>query len=169
MLMLIKNTPTWVWILLIFLILRGIKALQDREMRPDRLFLLPIVFFVWSVYAVLLETTFQASALLALAVGIVTGIAVGWVLWCSQPRLRTKPGTDLVINPGSPFILVLILITFCTKFALSATLATHPPLLYSFSFNLLFGFVSGLLDGIFWGRTLNLFVPYYQNRQTNKG
>ncbi|WP_338049386.1 DUF6622 family protein [Photorhabdus heterorhabditis] len=52
----IKDTPIWVWILFAFLIRRGISALYDREMRIDRLFLLPIVFLVWGIYNVIYET-----------------------------------------------------------------------------------------------------------------
>ncbi|CDL87453.1 conserved membrane hypothetical protein [Xenorhabdus cabanillasii JM26] len=164
-LMVIKNTPAWVWVLFVFLVLRGIKALDDREMHPSRLFLLPILFFIWAVYSVLHETVFQVSALLALIVGILAGIAIGWKLWNSQPRLRQKPESDLIIRQGTPLTLILILIIFCVKFVLSATIAIHPILMHSLSFNLLFGFASGLSDGIFWGGTLNLFVPYYKDKQ----
>ncbi|WP_246432490.1 MULTISPECIES: DUF6622 family protein [Xenorhabdus] len=165
--MVIKNTPVWVWVLLVFLVFRGIKALDDREMHPSRLFLLPILFFIWAVYSVLHETVFQVSALLALIVGILAGIAIGWKLWNSQPRLRQKPESDLIIRQGTPLTLILILIIFCVKFILSAMIAIHPLLMHSLSFNLLFGFVGGLSDGIFWGGMLNLFVPYYKDKQKN--
>ncbi|WP_244590228.1 DUF6622 family protein [Xenorhabdus innexi] len=164
-LMIIKETPVWVWILFVVLVLRGIKALDDREMTVNRLFLLPIVFFIWAVYVVLHETVFQASALLALAVGILLGIGIGWKLWSTQPRLRQKPDSNLVIRAGTPLTLITILIIFCVKFILSATVAIHPVLTHSLSFNLLFGFASGLLDGVFWGGTLNLYVSYYKERQ----
>ncbi|PHM55257.1 DUF6622 family protein [Xenorhabdus sp. KK7.4] len=167
-LMIIKDTPVWVWILFVFLVLRGIKALDDREMTVSRLFLLPIVFFIWAVYVVLHETVFQASALLALVVGILAGIAIGWKLWSTQPRLRQKPGSDLIIRSGTPLTLIFILIIFCVKFIISATAAIHPALTHSFSFNLLFGFASGLLDGVFWGGTLNLYIPYYKGRQKRR-
>ncbi|WP_416775830.1 DUF6622 family protein [Xenorhabdus budapestensis] len=164
-LMVIKNTPIWVWLLFIFLVFRGIKALDNREMHPNRLFLLPILFFIWAVYSVLHETVFQVFALLSLIVGILAGIAIGWKLWNSQPRLRQKPESDLIIRQGTPLTLIVILIIFCVKFILSVTIAIYPPLMHFLSFNLLFGFASGLSDGIFWGGTLNLYIPYYKNKQ----
>ncbi|WP_244427611.1 hypothetical protein [Bartonella queenslandensis] len=44
----LTGTPLWAWILLIFLIARGIIALKDRETKVYRLFLLPLVFLFWA-------------------------------------------------------------------------------------------------------------------------
>ncbi|SFN82492.1 DUF6622 family protein [Xenorhabdus japonica] len=73
----IKGTPIWVWILFAFLIKRGINALYDREMRIERLFFMPILFFIWAVYSVLHETTFSNTAFLALILGIFVGGGIG--------------------------------------------------------------------------------------------
>ncbi|WP_422645847.1 DUF6622 family protein [Xenorhabdus doucetiae] len=161
----IKGTPIWVWILFIFLIQRGIKALYDREMRLDRLFFMPILFFIWAIYSVLNETTFSDSAFLALIAGIIVGGTIGWGLWRNQPRLRKNNENGLIIRSGTPLTLILIVIVFIVKFVLSAMMSIHSELLYSFNFNVIFGFICGLTDGVFWGGTLNLFIPYYRNNK----
>ncbi|WP_074020449.1 DUF6622 family protein [Xenorhabdus thuongxuanensis] len=161
----IKGTPIWVWILLAFLIKRGINALYDREMRIDRLFFMPVLFLIWAVYSVLNETTFPNSAFLALIVGILVGGVIGWGLWRSQPRLRKGNENGLIIRSGTPLTLSLILTVFIVKFIISAIMSIHSNLLYSYNFNLLFGFICGLSDGVFWGGTLNLFIPYYKNKK----
>ncbi|WP_340615723.1 DUF6622 family protein [Xenorhabdus entomophaga] len=84
----LKDTPLWVWILFAFLIKRGVNALYDRKMRIERLFFLPILFFIWGGYNVLNETVFTNVALLMFILGILAGGVVGWVLWKNQPRLR---------------------------------------------------------------------------------
>lgn len=77
----IKDAPVWVWILLVFLIQRGINALSDREMRIERLFLLPLLFLVWGVYSVIHETANTGIALAVMLVGLIIGMAAGWGLW----------------------------------------------------------------------------------------
>ncbi|PHM73451.1 DUF6622 family protein [Xenorhabdus kozodoii] len=161
----IKGTPIWIWILFVFLINRGIRALYDREMRIERLFFMPILFLIWAVYSVLNETIFQNSAFIALIVGIVVGGGIGWGLWSNRPRLRKGNEDGSIIRSGTPLTLSLILIVFIVKFVISAMMNINSNLLYSFNFNLLFGFICGLSDGVFWGVTLNLFIPYYKNNK----
>lgn len=147
----IEDTPIWVWILLVLLVMRGISALSDREMRVERIFLLPIVFLVWGVHSVLCKTYFSDLSLMTMGVGLVVGIAIGWILWKSLPRLREKPDSTLIIRPGTSLTLVLIVTTFVSKFIMTAMLSIHPVLLHSLYYNLLFGLLSGVLDGVFWG------------------
>lgn len=152
------HTPFWVWILLLFLILRGIKALSDREMTIQRLFLLPIIFLLWGGYGVIEEVDLPGFAILSMVVGLLLGAVVGWMMWCNTARLRQKTGTDLIIRPGSPLTLITILISFVIKFILVAILSINPDLRSSLDFNILFGLISGVIDGIFWGGTINLYL-----------
>ncbi|OTA19557.1 membrane protein [Xenorhabdus beddingii] len=159
----LKGTPIWVWILFIFLVKRGFNALYDREMRIERLFFMPIVFFIWAVYNVLNEKIYLTPALSMLALGIFVGGVIGWGLWSRQPRLRAGSKSGLIIRSGTPLTLILILLVFIVKFIISVMLNTSSTLSHSFNFNLLFGFVSGLSAGVFWGGTLNLFTHYHKN------
>ena len=161
----IKDTPIWVWILLVFLVKRGITALSDREMRIERLFVLPMLFLIWGVYRVIHETAAADAALALMLAGLVVGIGIGWGLWRSQPRLRNGRQENVIVRPGTPLTLILIVLLFIVKFALTASLAIWPWLFHSLHYNLFFGLISGILDGIFWGGTLNLFIPWYRTRQ----
>ncbi|MDC9620817.1 hypothetical protein PSI22_04030 [Xenorhabdus sp. XENO-7] len=162
----IKDTPIWVWILLVFLIIRGIKALSNREMSIGRIFLLPTVFLVWGIHSVLTETYFSNLSLVMMGIGLIFGTTIGWILWRSQPRLRKKTNSNLIIRPGTPLTLIVIMITFVSKFIMTALLSIYPILLHSLHYNLLFGLLSGLLDGIFWGGTLNLFISWCKNKNS---
>lgn len=154
----LTGTPIWVWILLIFLIARGINALNDREMDVKRLFLLPLIFLFWAGSSVINELAFLRYGLVSMLVGLCIGGSVGWLLWRTGPRLKFKEGTDLIIRPGTPLTLIFILIAFVTKFTLIFFLNVEPALKYSFDFQLIFGLLSGIIDGVFWGGTLNLYL-----------
>lgn len=153
----LKGTPLWVWILFVFLILRGIKALNDREMEVNRLFLLPLVFFFWGGTEVVNELLFPQWGMAAMGLGLLVGSLIGWMLWRNTPRLKFIKGTTLIIRPGTSLTLIFIVITFVIKFVMIVCLNMSPDFRPSFFFNLMFGALSGLIDGIFWGGTLNLY------------
>ncbi|MBX4336537.1 DUF6622 family protein [Bartonella raoultii] len=159
----LTGTPLWAWILLIFLITRGISALKDREMKVNRLFLLPLIFLFLGASDVINKLAFQGWGAISMLAGLMIGIGVGWLLWRTTPRLKIKEGTDLIIRPGTPLTLIFILIAFFIKFTLIVFLKVEPDLKYAFDFNLLFGLLSGFTDGVLWGGTLNLYRTFRKN------
>ncbi|MGG7445082.1 DUF6622 family protein [Kosakonia oryzendophytica] len=164
----IQNTPVWVWVLFIYLLHRGINALFDREMRPGRLFFLPIFFLLWGIYGITRETFHPDISLFTMLIGVLAGIAFGYLLWRSQPPLRHSDTPGFIIRAGTPLTLGLIIIAFGLKYILTATVYLHPELREAQSFSLLFGLLTGLVDGIFWGGTLRVFVPWYKKERQRK-
>jgi len=45
----LDHTPFWVWLLLAFLLYRGVAAMRPREVSPSRALIVPVIFFVWGV------------------------------------------------------------------------------------------------------------------------
>ncbi|MEG5550402.1 DUF6622 family protein [Enterobacter wuhouensis] len=164
MALLLKDTPVWVWILLAFLLRRGFAALYEREMATGRLFFLPVLFLVWGAYGVITETELAGVSLTMMVAGLLVGTALGYILWRSQPPLRSSDYPGMIIRAGTPLTLGLIVITFCMKFILTSAIYLQPGLRSSASFCMLFGGVTGLVDGVFWGGTLRLFIPWYSKR-----
>lgn len=160
----LRNTPIWVWILLAFLLRRGFAALYDREMAPGRLFFVPVLFLIWGAYGVITETELAGVSLIMMVAGVLSGTALGYRLWRSQPPLRNTAHPGMVIRAGTALTLVLIVIAFCTKFILTSILYLHPGLRSTESFCIIFGGVTGVVDGVFWGGTLRLFIPWYSQR-----
>jgi uncharacterized RDD family membrane protein YckC len=160
----LRETPVWVWILLAFLLRRGFAALYDREMAIGRLFFLPVLFLFWGAYCVITETELAGVSLTMMAAGLLTGTALGYRLWSSQPPLRNSVNPGMIIRGGTPLTLGLIVIVFCMKFILTSALYLKPGLQSTASFCMLFGGVTGLADGVFWGGTLRLFIPWYSKR-----
>ncbi len=162
----ISHTPLWVWGLFIFLLIRGCAALSEREMSIRRLFILPLIFLAWGVWSVNQEFNSNLSSLTGMLAGLAVGIPGGWLLWKNQPRLKSKPGSKMIIRAGTPLTLMLIITAFGTKYCVMVWLALHPGTHYSVLFGFLFGFITGMVDGLFWGGTLNLFLSW---RKTSPG
>ena len=100
-----------------------------------------------------------------MVVGLVLGCGCGWGILSRGPQLKSKEGSDLIIWPGTSWVIIFVMIAFITKYTLNAFLNVDPELRGSLSFNLLFGFLSGLISGVLWGRTLNLYFIVKQEKQ----
>jgi hypothetical protein len=157
MAIMIKSTPPWVWFLLAFLVYRGIKALAPRKMTPQRMLLLPIVFLVWALVGIFFELRNLSIALPVFVATLALGGALGWQLALRQPRASLERESGLVQRPGSAMPLVLICIGFSLKYAISVFLARHAGLGETPIICALYGAVSGIVDGTFWGITAAQF------------
>ena len=122
-------TPVWVWPLFAFLVLSGITALRPRKARPARMLLLPVLFFVWGLYAIFLKLPGWPIALGVFVVGLALGFGVGWLLASRYPAATYDHEAKRILRPGTPLTLILIMIAFITKY----------------------GITSGLISGAFWG------------------
>lgn len=161
----IVGTPIWVWILFAVLIVNGISALNDREMEIQHLFVMPLFFLLWGGISVSYDLAFSFWGLVAMVVGLVLGCGCGWCILSRGPQLKSKEGSDLIIWPGTSWVIIFVMIAFITKYTLNAFLNVEPELRGSLFFNLLFGFLSGLISGVLWGRTLNLYFIFKQEKQ----
>jgi len=158
----LAETPLWVWILFSFLVLIGVNALSDREMNLRGLFIMPLFFLLWGGITVIEELAFLFWGLVAMSVGLLLGYGAGWSLSRGGRQLKSKEGSHLIIWPGTPWIIIFVIITFITKYTLNAFLNIEPELKFSLWFNIVFGVLSGLISGVLWGRTLNLYFTYRQ-------
>lgn len=159
-----SHVPVWVWLLLAFLLRRGYAALYDRQMSTGRLFLLPVLFLIWGCYAIITETERAWPGLIMMVIGILAGGALGYWMWRSQPPLKNSGNPGRIIRAGTPLTMGMIVITFCIKFILTSAIFIRPGLAASASFCMLMGGLTGLLDGVFWGGTLRIFLPWYNKR-----
>lgn len=92
------------------------------------------------------------------------GGALGYWMWRSQPPLKNSGNPGRIIRAGTPLTMGMIVITFCIKFILTSAIFIRPGLAASASFCMLMGGLTGLLDGVFWGGTLRIFLPWYNKR-----
>lgn len=163
----IVGTPIWVWIVFVFLITKGASALNDREMEIKHLFIMPLFFLLWGGLSVVYDLAFSLRGLAAMLVGLLIGCGCGWCIWSRGPQLKSKEGSDLIIWPGTSWIMTFVMIAFIIKYALNVSLNIDPELRGSLYFNLIFGLLSGLISGVLWGRTLNLYFTFRQTKKND--
>ena len=149
----VRHTPTWVWLLLVFLLYRGLKSTVPREMAPRRMLVLPVIFFVWAVHGMLSELGAPGYALGGFCAALVVGALLGRNLAYRQAPPEFDPGLGQVRRPGSFIPLLLVMFAFVSKYALSVYLAYHPELAQTAGYCGFYGMMSGLTDGVFWGLT----------------
>ncbi len=147
----IRHTPTWVWLLMAFLLYRGLKSMAPRTMAPRRMLVLPVVFFIWAVHGIVTELQAADYALVGFCVALAVGAGLGRLLAYRQPEPSYDSGLGLIRRPGSVIPLVLIVFAFVSKYALSVYLAYRPELAASAEYCGFYGAVSGFTDGVFWG------------------
>jgi hypothetical protein len=157
----LSHTPIWVWVLLAFLISRGVAAMRPREVSPSRILIVPLVFLVWG-----LTGMFGADDLtlkLALfAGGLLAGLAAGWGLASLLPAPRLSRATRLLAMPGSPVPLILIGLAFMTKYVGTVALALNSDVAVHAEIAAALAAAGGLFAGLFWGRTLGQFARALQ-------
>ncbi|ULR31939.1 hypothetical protein MJO48_04375 [Dickeya fangzhongdai] len=156
-----SNTPLWVWILFVFLLKRGISALQPRKIPLNRLFIIPVLFLSAGIYH-LNGFHFYPTIFTYMITSILSCIIRTSLLWGSPVEYDASSG--LVTRTGSPFVLVLILLSFVFKFTMTYLMETDSMLLLNFSFQCLWGAGLGVVTGLSWGCLLYMYTMALLNK-----
>lgn len=151
MLELIKGTPIWVWLLLLFLIYMGSKSLFDRTIELKKLLIMPIVFLVM--------TTSHIKDPLSYGIFLVMGAIIG-SLSCFKYKIRVDREHKVLRIPGSPIPLILIILVFAKNYFYGYEHAVHPEMFKNIFFLAISYIVSGVFSGIFIGRAGTHFFRY---------
>ena len=157
----LSHTPIWVWVLLAFLISRGVAAMRPREVSPSRILIVPVVFLVWGLSG-MFGADNLALKLVLFAGGLLVGLAAGWVLASLLPAPRLSRASGLLAMPGSPAPLILICLAFATKYVGAVALALNSDIAVHAEIAAALATVGGLFAGLFWGRTLGQFARALQ-------
>ncbi len=158
MLEILKGTPFWVYLLLFFLIYKGIKALKPTTIKLKKLVILPAVFFILSLHKIANPYYYVFF--------LICGIIIGWLLYI---KIKVKADKDkkLIGLPGSVLPLILIIVAFVKGYYFGYESAVHPEYLNQYWFIITSLIVSGLFSGIFIGRALTFLYKYYNAPHEN--
>lgn len=148
---LIKGTPMWVWLLLLFLLYTGSKSLFTRTIEVKKLLIMPIIFLVMTLSHIKDPVMYG----IFLALGIIIGF-----LTCFKAKVMVDREHKLLRLPGSPLPLILIIIVFAESYFYGYEHAVHPEKFESIIFLTVSYIVSGVFSGIFIGRSGTNFYKY---------
>ncbi|HCT25716.1 MAG TPA: DUF1453 domain-containing protein, partial [Stenotrophomonas sp.] len=75
-----SQTPVWVWLLLAFLITRGIAAMKPGETSLQKLAIVPALFAAWGAWSISHRFGASLTAWSEWLAGIAMGAALAWLL-----------------------------------------------------------------------------------------
>jgi hypothetical protein len=113
----ILRTPLWVWPLLAALIVIGAMQLRDRKVGRIRVLALPVIMLPFSLIGILGSFPGNIAAIGLWLAGIAAAILINETTLRS-PGVRYLPDEGLFALRGSVVPLMLILLTFCSRFGL---------------------------------------------------
>ena len=146
----LHHTPLYVWAILAFLVHRGLVAMRDRELDVRKLCIIPAVMLVLSLQDIAAQFGFDGAAPAAWAAGMAAATALTWFLGGSRIAAGSTPGSVRVRGSRAPLAMMLAL--FCTKYAASVWLATHPQARQALPFVAAVSLLFGAFNGYFLGR-----------------
>lgn len=155
----LEGTPWWVWLLLVFLVQRGVRALRPTTGPVWRFAIIPVVFLTWGIASLVTVFGITALSIGGYLPALAIGSGLGWLM-LAPAAVRVDRRQGLVQVPGGPTTLVLILAIFAVKYGFGVWLGMAPAIAAESWFVLLDCGVSGLIAGMFVGRFARLVRRY---------
>lgn len=161
----LSNTPLWVYGLFVFLMWRGVNAMSEAEVSPWRLAMIPAAFTIWGVSGLFQKNGFSSLTVSAWIGAALAGIAVGLALMWRTP-ITIDRARGIIRRPADYTVLPLILLAFAAKYTLTVTMVMTPALqvdpLYMAGGMAASGFFAGIFIGkfiVYWTRYLAAPAP----------
>lgn len=163
----LSHTPAWVYILLFYLVSRGVKAMKPAEVTPLKLAIVPALLTGWGLADLVRLYTISAANLVPWISALAAGSVVGWLLVKGRV-ITVDRATGTLKRPADYTVLPLVLIAFTIKYSFGVLAAIDPQRLAEPSFRLLDLALSGILAGIFVGK-LACYLARYFGRPNENG
>jgi hypothetical protein len=162
------HTPVWVYLLLIYLIVVGVKASKTRVVKLQRIFTIPAILAVMSVHTLMTTITLVdylivSSWIIAMLIGILLG-------WWQVKRLDIQIDKKrlLIQIPGTWSTMYILLTIFVAKYYFGYEKATNPILMEQLEFNVSMLAVSGVCTGLFIGRLIAYLYHFKNSTEVNQ-
>ncbi|MDA5336897.1 DUF1453 domain-containing protein [Stenotrophomonas maltophilia] len=146
-----SQTPIWVWLLLAFLITRGIAAMKPAETSLQKLAIVPALFAVWGGWSISHRFGASLIAWSEWLAGIATGAALAWLL-LNRLKLTLDRSTGKLWRSADFSLLPLLLVTFLVKYGFEVAFAVSPSLTAHAGFSAAYLLLTGGFTGIFIGK-----------------
>lgn len=153
------KTPAWVWVLLAFLIYRGLVASVDRVVGLRKVFIIPLVMLALSVQGIASAFGGNAIAVPVWLMAMMAGAFAGWHLLGAEDVVPL-PERGSVRLRGSWSTMVLILGIFLTKYTVNVALSLQPDLPHQLAFVATVCALYGVFNGVFIGQLLRIVAIF---------
>ena len=148
----IKGTPMWVYLLFALLIYKGVIATKPKTVKLSKLFIMPVVF----LYLMGRKMSYNPTYFL---IFLVVGCFIGLLIY-KNVKIKADKEQKIIQLPGSIVPIILIIIAFAKGYFIGYTTAVHPEIAKTVCFTIGVAIASGILSGIFIGRTAIYLYKY---------
>jgi len=149
------QTPIWVWIILVWLVSRGIRSRRPGTTTLLKMAIIPLLFTGWGIFDLATIYGVKPETVGTWLVGIAAGAVVGWYI-ASRSSIVADRAAGVLHRPADYWLLPLLLVTFAVKYVFGVIGAVSPDLLTETGFRLFDLILSGFFTGIFVGK----FIRY---------
>ncbi|WP_445378911.1 DUF6622 family protein [Pseudochrobactrum asaccharolyticum] len=157
----LTHTPWWVWVLLVYLVYRGICLLSPTNISPKRMLLMPSVFLLWSIYGMFNKLYMPWTAFFIFVFALIAGLLLGKTIMVMQQPAIFDRVTGMVQRPGSVVPIIAILLNFSCLYGMNVYAGYHPDSIRELNFTVIYSVTSGLADGFFWGMSLAVLIKAF--------
>jgi hypothetical protein len=159
LLLILQNSPWWVYLLLVLLIWLGLQALRPRTLPVWRLTIVPAVFIGWGIASILTQSKMPGLLIADWLAAATIGVTAAWI-GTRRFDIRIDRAHRSVTLPGSVHPLLRNILVFMVKYAIGVSMALLPG--YSEELTVLNIGTSGAMAGYFLG-WLGRFVLAYRH------
>lgn len=151
----IENTPVYVWVLLVVMIMRGRMSSRDGVLSLPKSFLFPAIFLVWGLETVVNHFGFPAEAISAYVVLAAVGAPAGFGLYSHFRSYYQKNGK--IWRTGTYLPLIIMMANFLVKYILNVAMAVNHGYYDSMGFNVFYSMTSGFALGLSLGGVVQAY------------
>lgn len=149
------HTPFWVYLILLFLISRGIKARRPATVALEKLAIIPAIFLLWDIYDLLVFRKLTLATGSLWLVGLLSGAAMGYIL-IKRAAVARAAAPRSIYREADYSALPFMMLAFAVKYVLGVMSAIAPDVLLRPGVSAFAIITGGLFAGVFVGK----FVRY---------
>lgn len=156
----VTKTPVWVYVLFVFLLLRGLKARKPAIVSLEKLAIIPLIFLLWDIYDLVARHQLTVIAILMWCSGLAMGAFIGYKL-VNPARIGASTEPRSISRPADHSVLPLMMMAFVTKYILGVMASISPDTLQQPGWLALAIVSGGLFAGIFVGKFIHYLRCYF--------
>ncbi len=163
---LILNMPWWVYLIFLYCIFAGWKALYPRVISYYRLFMIPMFFGILSIPIIFVRYSLSLSHLSTWIISCLIGSFTGWWLYRKIP-LQADKKKRLMKVPGSKSTLISILLILFFRYCFSYIHIVNPASLKNPFLIYPDLIISAIISGFILGRGIYFSFAYRKSPHTD--